>query len=67
MGEYNTAYRVLSEVLEKGNQMEQVRALNAIDYMDEGELMKESVADIIERTFLIKKLAPLSTIHLPSL
>jgi N-sulfoglucosamine sulfohydrolase len=50
LGEHETAFSVLTEVLEKGNQMEQVRALNAIDFMDEGELMKEYVADIIERS-----------------
>ena len=50
LGEKETAFKVLTEVLLEGNQMEQVRALNAIDYMDEGELMKESVAGIIERS-----------------
>ncbi len=47
LGDKKTAFEVLRKVLAEGNQMEQVRALNAIDFMEDGKLLKESVEGVI--------------------
>ena len=47
LGEKEIALEVLKKVITGGNQMEQVHALNALDYMDDGEKLKYAVEEIV--------------------
>ena len=49
-GEKGKALEILRGVLAEGNTMEVVFALNALDYMDEGDRLKEEVQEVYQRT-----------------
>lgn len=48
-GQEKESLDIIREVLEKGNTMEVVYALNALDYMDEGPKLEEAVREVYQR------------------